>query len=180
MNHSGYHRIIYRHLVYRYCHLSWFVLSPSFTTIRTYSLHFTVTTSTFPATTGCYRNSRNVDFSIPFLLLFVFALLLISLTLIHAIQSWRTAIGPLRAVLVTHNIFYHTCSLCESKFAYISMLIEFLLTTPQKSYSLQVLILAILATRMHLQLWHTDLHVHGSDSLEYICMSDMSPADRTV
>jgi hypothetical protein len=74
MNHSGYHCIIHWHLVYRNCHLSWFVLSHSPTTIRTYSLHSTVTTSTVPAITSCYRNSRSVDFSILFLLLFVFAL----------------------------------------------------------------------------------------------------------
>jgi hypothetical protein len=57
---------------------------------------------------------------------------------------------------------------------------EFLLTTPSKPYSLQVLILAILAMRMHLQLWHSDVHVHGSDSLDCISMSDTPPADRTV
>ncbi|KAG1837111.1 hypothetical protein DFJ58DRAFT_816827 [Suillus subalutaceus] len=41
----------------------------------------------------------------------------------------------------------------------------------------EVFILAILATRMHLHLWHMDRHVHGSDIAVCIFMSDMSSAD---
>ncbi|KIK38895.1 hypothetical protein CY34DRAFT_366145 [Suillus luteus UH-Slu-Lm8-n1] len=45
---------------------------------------------------------------------------------------------------------------------------------------LQAFILAILATRMHLHLWHIDRHVHGSEILVCMSMSDMSSADRTA
>ncbi|KAG1824066.1 hypothetical protein DFJ58DRAFT_751298 [Suillus subalutaceus] len=39
----------------------------------------------------------------------------------------------------------------------------------------EVFILAILATRMHLRLWHIDNTKHDGDALLYISMSDMSP-----
>ncbi|KAG1847181.1 hypothetical protein DFJ58DRAFT_730275 [Suillus subalutaceus] len=144
-----------------------------------------VTTSTIPGTTGCYRNSRSVDFSMPFLLLFVFALDmrwptlssgLVSLTLIRVTQSYRTAKGSLQAVLAKHNIFYYTCTvnvLMPMQFSHV------------RAYNsvfehLQVFILAILATRMHLHLWHSDRHVHGSDTLVYVSKSNMPPTDCTV
>jgi hypothetical protein len=49
-----------------------------------------------------------------------------------------------------------------------------LLTTP--SYSLQFIVLAILATRMHLHLWNTDQHLRGlvTDALVLVPMSDAS------
>jgi hypothetical protein len=40
-------------------------------------------------------------------------------------------------------------------------------------YSFQVIILAILATRMHLHLWHTDQHLRGSEALMIIPMSEV-------
>jgi hypothetical protein len=33
---------------------------------------------------------------------------------------------------------------------------------------------------MHLYLWHIDRHVHCSDALIYVSMSDMPPTDLTV
>jgi len=44
---------------------------------------------------------------------------LMSLTLVHAIQSWRMGSGRLHAVLVKNNIFYYACGLRESKHIYI-------------------------------------------------------------
>ncbi|KAG1738021.1 hypothetical protein EDB19DRAFT_922059 [Suillus lakei] len=137
-----------------------------------------VTISTIPGITGCYRDSPSIDFSIPFLLLFVFALGLVSLTLIHVLRSWQTAKGSLHAVLVKHSILYHACNLFLSAVNIIMPVLS--------SYSayyivfehLQVFILVILATRMHLHLWNTDQHMHGSDTFAY--MSNISPADRAV
>jgi hypothetical protein len=40
-------------------------------------------------------------------------------------------------------------------------------------YSLQIFILAILATRMHLHLWHTERHVDGSEALVCISLPDI-------
>jgi hypothetical protein len=45
-------------------------------------------------------------------------------------------------------------------------------------YSFQVIILAILATRMHLHLWHADRNLHGSDAVMLIPLSDVSSAGR--
>jgi len=47
-------------------------------------------------------------------------------------------------------------------------------------YSFEVFILAILATRMHLHLWHMDQRTEDSDIIAWLSMSDMPPADRTV
>ncbi|KAG2047209.1 hypothetical protein BDR06DRAFT_120193 [Suillus hirtellus] len=117
----------------------------------------------------------------PFLLLFMFALGLAFLTLIRVIQSWRTARSPLRAILVKHNMFYYACSLFLSA---VNVLIPVLFSYVSAYYSvlehLQVLVLAILATRMHLDLWHSDQHVHDSNVLLYIPMSNMSPTDCVV
>jgi hypothetical protein len=55
-----------------------------------------------------------------------------------------------------------------------------LTTTPEYTYSFEIFILAILATRMHLHLWHMDQHVNGSDFVVWISMSDTSSADHTV
>ncbi|KAG1850097.1 hypothetical protein C8R48DRAFT_728309 [Suillus tomentosus] len=140
-----------------------------------------VTTSTIPGIVGCYRSSHTIYFFMPFLLLFMFALGLAFLTLIRVIQSWRIARSPLRAILVKHNMFYYACSLFLSA---VNVLIPVLFSYVSAYYSvlehLQVLVLAILATRMHLKLWHSDQHVHDSNVLLYIPMSNMSPTDCMV
>ncbi|KAG1827897.1 hypothetical protein EV424DRAFT_1345210 [Suillus variegatus] len=69
------------------------------------------TTSTISGTVGCSWNMRIIYFSMPFLPSFVFALGLFFLALIRVIQTWRTARGPLGAILVQHNMFYYACSL---------------------------------------------------------------------
>ncbi|KAG1842624.1 hypothetical protein F4604DRAFT_1960835 [Suillus subluteus] len=137
-----------------------------------------VTTSVVPGITGCYRSSTSVQFLMPFLLLFVFQLGLVTLTLIRAFQTWRTSNGGMHAVLVKHNIFYYACGLFLSA---VNVLAPVMFSTPSY-YSLledlQAFILAILATRMHLHLWHIDRHAYGSEGL--MCMSDMPSADHTV
>ncbi|KAG2143736.1 hypothetical protein DEU56DRAFT_248718 [Suillus clintonianus] len=136
-----------------------------------------VTTSAIPGIPGCYWSSSGVQFFMPFILLFVFQLVLISLTLTRVIQSWRSVKGHLHAILVTHNISYYACGLLLSA---VNVLIP-VLFSDSACYSVledfQVLILAILSTRMHLHLWHIDRDVHGSDALVCISMSNMSPAD---
>ncbi|KAG2139832.1 uncharacterized protein EDB93DRAFT_1162723 [Suillus bovinus] len=134
-----------------------------FTTVAT-SL---VTTGTIPGTTGCYRNSPSVDFSMSFLLLFVFALGLFFLTVI---KSWRTANGLLHAVLVKHDMFYYACGLFLST---VNVLAPVLFSYVSVNFleRLQVLILAILATRMHLDLWHSDWRAHASGAI--ISMSNV-------
>jgi len=77
--------------------------------------------------------------------------------------------------LLKHNIFYYACGLFFSalnifaslvlKYAYSSLLQNF-----------QIIILAILATRMHLHLWHADRRIRGSDGLMLIPLSDVSSA----
>ncbi|KAG1718995.1 hypothetical protein EDB19DRAFT_768866 [Suillus lakei] len=135
-----------------------------------------VTTSAIPGITGCYRTSRSFQLSMPFLLLFIFELGLISLTFIRVIQNWRMVNGSLYTVMVKHNIFYYACGLflaavnvimpvIFSQYAYHSVFEDF-----------QFYILAILATRLHIHLWHLGQHqhIHGSDSLMLAPMSDMS------
>ncbi|KAG1739583.1 hypothetical protein EDB19DRAFT_839517 [Suillus lakei] len=137
-----------------------------------------VTISAIPGITGCYRTSTSVRVSIQFLLLFAFQLGLISLTLIRVIQCWRTDNGHLYAILVKHNIFYYASGLFLSA---VNILIS-VLFSDSAYHSLfedfECLILAILATRMHIHLWQTDRHQHDSDGLGMIYLSDMFPADR--
>jgi hypothetical protein len=139
-----------------------------------------VTTSVVPGITGCYRSSTSVQFFMPFLLLLVFQLGLFILTLIRVFQTWRTSNGGMHAILVRHNIFYYACGLFLSA---VNVLAPVMFSDPAY-YSLledlQAFILAILATRMHLHLWHIDRNVHGSEVLVCISMSDISSADRTV
>ncbi|KAG2132902.1 uncharacterized protein EDB93DRAFT_890711 [Suillus bovinus] len=136
-----------------------------------------VTTSGIPGIPGCSGSSSGVLYYMSFIFLFVFQLGLFSLTLIRAVQSWRSANGPLQAVLVKHNMYYYACGLFLSA---TNVLVPALF--PNSPYytaleNFQVYILAILGTRMHLHLWHFDQHMHNSDALVYISMSDMSPAD---
>ncbi|KAG1837104.1 hypothetical protein DFJ58DRAFT_155941 [Suillus subalutaceus] len=95
--------------------------------------------------------------------------------------SWRSAKGPLDAILVKHNIFYYACGLLLSV---VNVVVPLLPVFDSLSYFLpegfKLFILAILATRMHLHLWHMDQHVEDSGLVVWILMSDMSPADCTV
>ncbi|KAG2341869.1 hypothetical protein BDR05DRAFT_964945 [Suillus weaverae] len=115
-----------------------------------------------------------------FVLLFVFQLGLVSLTLIRVVQSWRSTKGHLHAVLVKHYIFYYACGLFLSVLNVLMPVIFSGSTYYTVLEDMQVFILANLATRMHLDLWHIDRDVHGSDALEYISMSNLSPADYKV
>ncbi|KAG1866013.1 hypothetical protein F4604DRAFT_1780097 [Suillus subluteus] len=94
--------------------------------VSSFIIGFTATVTSYStgnAIPGCHRNSGSFSFFVPFILLFVFQLVLVSLTRVCVIQSWRSAEGPLYAILVKHNIFYYTCSLRESELTYVSMLI---------------------------------------------------------
>ncbi|KAG2343497.1 hypothetical protein BDR05DRAFT_300565 [Suillus weaverae] len=129
-----------------------------------------------PGITGGYRTSGSVKLYLPFVLLFVFQLGLVSLTLIRATQDWRSTRYPLHAALVKHNIFYYACGLL---FSALNILVP--LAFPNSAYhsfleDLEVFILAILATRMHLYLWYIDNNLRDLDASMSIPMSDMLPA----
>ncbi|KAG1837097.1 hypothetical protein DFJ58DRAFT_155557 [Suillus subalutaceus] len=131
---------------------------------------------------GCPQNLGSFSFFMPFILLFVFQLATDSPS--HSccvIQSWRSAKGPLYVILVKHNIFYYACGLLLSA---VNVLVPLLplsdSLTDLVPEDFEVFILAILATRMHLRIWHMDQHVDDSDIAVCIPMSDMSPVDHTV
>ncbi|KAG1809137.1 uncharacterized protein BJ212DRAFT_1484641 [Suillus subaureus] len=153
-------------------------------TVPSFIIGFTATatsSSTASAIPSCDRSSGSFSFLIPFILLLVFQLVLISLTLVRVMQRWRSAKGPLYAILVKHNIFYYACGLLLSV---ANVVMPVLPLSDSISYFLpkgfEVFILAILATRMHLHLWNMGQHVRDSDIAVCISMSDMSPADCTV
>ncbi|OAX36723.1 hypothetical protein K503DRAFT_281064 [Rhizopogon vinicolor AM-OR11-026] len=97
-------------------------------------------TSGIPGITGCYQSEGSVELFIPFLLLFAIEFELLLLTLIRAIQSWRTASSALYMVLLKHNIFYYACGLFFSalnifaslvlKYAYSSLLQKYVPRKP--------------------------------------------------
>ncbi|KAG2355428.1 hypothetical protein BDR07DRAFT_1493213 [Suillus spraguei] len=159
---------------------------------------YTVSTSAIPGIPGipgCYRTSSSVELYLPFILLFVFQLGLVSLTLIRTIQNWRTTRSALYTALVKHNIFYYACGLLFSALNFIVPIIfpnvrkladplqydrVIDISHSQSPYhafleDFEVFILAILATRMHLHLWRIDHPVHDFDAPIYIPMSNMSP-----
>ncbi|KAG1883980.1 hypothetical protein F4604DRAFT_231099 [Suillus subluteus] len=88
--------------------------------VASFTIAFTTTApaayaaSAIPGITGCYQSSTSFQLFIPFLLLFAFELALMILTLIRAIQSWRTNTNRLYVVLVNHNISYYACGLLFS------------------------------------------------------------------
>ncbi|KAG2132920.1 uncharacterized protein EDB93DRAFT_1255036 [Suillus bovinus] len=153
-----------------------------------------------PDVPGCSWSTKGVSYLMLFIFLFVFQLGLVSLTLIRVIQSWRSAKGDLYAIFVKHNLFYYACGFI---FSVVNVIMPVLFPNVRKppvtlqydrvvdvphtksAYyivleDLQVCILRILATRMHLHLWHTDQHMHDSDALICTSMFDLSPTDSTV
>ncbi|KAG2068168.1 hypothetical protein BDR04DRAFT_786157 [Suillus decipiens] len=138
-----------------------------------------IITSAIPGITGSYRSSSGVMLFVPYLLLSVFELGLMILTLIPAIQSWRINSGPLHIVFMTHNIFYYTCGFLFSVAnVFISLLLHYAYTATLHAF--QFIILAILATRMHLHLWQTSRYADGSDTFVHIPMSDVSSVNFEV
>ncbi|KAG2114235.1 uncharacterized protein F5147DRAFT_678478 [Suillus discolor] len=129
-------------------------------------------TGSIPGITGCYQTSIGFWNFVPFLLLSVFQLGLLILTLIRAIQDWRTNTGHLYVVLVNHNISYYACGLL---FSLTNMFTSLLLHHSYRSawYQFQGMILAILATHMHLHLWQVNQHLHDSTGA-LVSMSDIS------
>ncbi|KAG2038790.1 hypothetical protein BDR03DRAFT_953555 [Suillus americanus] len=153
--------------------------------VASFSVDFTASvpaayaTSAIPGITGCYNSSTSFRFFIQFILLSVFQLGLMVLTLIRAIQSWRINPSRLHVVLVKHNIFYYTCGVLFSLMnIFTSLLLQYAYNT--MFYNFQIVILAILATRMHLHLWQMNRHAHRSGALVCIPMTDMSSVNSTA
>ncbi|OAX38985.1 hypothetical protein K503DRAFT_119287 [Rhizopogon vinicolor AM-OR11-026] len=116
-------------------------------------------TSSIPGITGCYQSSGSASLFVPFLLLFVLELMLISLTLTCALRSWRTHPSRLYVVLLKHNVFYYACGLVFSALNVLtSLLLEYAYSGMFNDF--QIVIHAILATRMHLRLWHENHQSH--------------------
>ncbi|KAG2114312.1 uncharacterized protein F5147DRAFT_678952 [Suillus discolor] len=136
------------------------------------------TTGPIPGITGYNQISISFWYLIPCLLLSVFKLGLLILTLIRAIQDWRTNESPLYVVLVNHNIYYYACGLL---FSFTDMFTSLLLHYSYRSvwYHLQMVIIAILATRMHLHLWQVNQHLHDSAGA-LVPMSEISFENHTV
>ncbi|KAG2114281.1 uncharacterized protein F5147DRAFT_786824 [Suillus discolor] len=173
-----------------FCHppaLSSPLASPQHVLVLTFSLAFhddsnilfpfTDATSAIPGITGCYRNSAGFQYFIAFLLLSVFELGLMVLTLIRAIQNWRMNPSRLYVALVNHNISYYACGfLLSATNIFASLLLQDSYQT--FFFNFQFIMLAILATRMHLHLWQVNQHPHGSTSnLVHVPMSDISFAN---
>ncbi|KAG2123944.1 hypothetical protein BD769DRAFT_896297 [Suillus cothurnatus] len=81
--------------------------------------------------------------------------MLISLTLICAIQMWRTTNSRLYVVILKHNVFYYACGLVFSMVDVLtSLLLDYAYSGMFQDF--HIIVHAILATRMHLHLWHID------------------------
>ncbi|KAG2069058.1 hypothetical protein BDR04DRAFT_725822 [Suillus decipiens] len=130
-------------------------------------------TSTIQGITGCYWSSGSLQLFIPYLLLSAFQLGIMILTLVRAIQSWQINPSHLYSVLVKHNVFYYMCGFLFSVAnIFVSVLLHYSYDDVLQVF--QFMILAILATRMHLHLWQMNQQAHGSDAPARIRMSDMA------
>lgn len=131
-------------------------------------------TSSIPGITGCYQSSGSVGLFVPFLLLFGLELMLISLTLTCAIRNWRATDSRLYAVILKHNVFYYACGLFFSTVNVLtSLLLDYAYSGMFQDF--QFIIHAILATRMHLHLWHADRN-RNCDAMNSISLSQLVPA----
>ncbi|KAG2130793.1 uncharacterized protein EDB93DRAFT_1255767 [Suillus bovinus] len=154
------------------------VLVASLCTVFTTDIPSAYETSAIQGISGCYQSASRYQLSIPYLLLSVFALGLMILTLIRALQDWRINSGRLYVTLVKHNISYYACAFLLSATNVITSL--FLQYSYQIIlYDLQFVMLPILATRMHLHLWQVDQHARNSGTITSIPLSDMSFVDFT-
>ncbi|KAG1866174.1 hypothetical protein F4604DRAFT_972576 [Suillus subluteus] len=131
-------------------------------------------TSPIPGITGCYQSIGSVGLFVPFLLLFGLELMLISLTLTCAIRNWRTIDNRLYVVVLKHNVLYYACGLFFSTVNVLtSLLLDYAYSGMFQDF--QVIIHAILATRMHLHLWHADRN-RDCNALDSISLSQLAPA----
>ncbi|KAG1857929.1 hypothetical protein C8R48DRAFT_271093 [Suillus tomentosus] len=130
-------------------------------------------TSAIPGITGCYQSSGSARLFVPFLLLFGLELMLISLTLTCAIRNWRTNNSSLYVVILKHNVLYYACGLFFSTVNVLtSLLLDYAYSGMFQDF--QFIIHAILATRMHLHLWHAD-HNRDCNASDLISLSQLAP-----
>lgn len=134
-------------------------------------------TSSIPGITGCYQSSGSTGLFVPYLLLFVLELMLISLTLTCAIRKWRASDDRLYVVILKHNVFYYACGL---GFSIVNVLTSLLLDYAYSGMfqDFQGIIHAILATRMHLHLWHVN-RTDDPGVFTSITLSDLTPTTYT-
>ncbi|KAG1821042.1 uncharacterized protein BJ212DRAFT_1337064 [Suillus subaureus] len=131
-------------------------------------------TSPIPGITGCYQSSGSVRLFVPFLLLFGLELMLISLTLTCAIRNWCATNNRLYVVVLKHNVLYYACGLFFSTINILtSLLLDYAYSGMFQDF--QFIIHAILATRMHLHLWHAD-HNRDCNASDSISLSQLAPA----
>ncbi|KAG2145341.1 uncharacterized protein EDB93DRAFT_1151815 [Suillus bovinus] len=131
-------------------------------------------TSSIPGVTGCYQSSGSTGLFVPFLLLFGLELMLISLTLTCAIRNWRETENRFYIVILKHNVLYYACGLFFSTVNVVtSLLLDYAYSGMFQDF--QFIIHAILATRMHLHLWHAnyDRDRYASD---LVSLSQLAPA----
>ncbi|KAG2157971.1 uncharacterized protein EDB93DRAFT_1122434 [Suillus bovinus] len=134
-------------------------------------------TSSISGITGCYQSSGSMRLFVPYLLLFALELMLISLTLTCAIQKWRTTDNSLYDVILKHNTLYYACGLVFSMANVLtSLLLDYAYSGMFQDF--QIIVHAILATRMHLYLWHVNRKSNPS-IFTSITLSDLTPTTYT-
>ncbi|KAG2126695.1 hypothetical protein BD769DRAFT_1461541 [Suillus cothurnatus] len=131
-------------------------------------------TSSILGITGCYQSSGSVRLFVPFLLLFGLELMLISLTLTCAVRNWCTTDSRLYVVILKHNLLYYACGLFFSTVNVLtSLLLDYAYSGMFQDF--QFIIHAMLATRMHLHMWHADRN-RDCNTLDSISLTQFAPA----
>ncbi|KAJ8584525.1 hypothetical protein M405DRAFT_884277 [Rhizopogon salebrosus TDB-379] len=150
----------------------WIVAFCSFVVLSAVPLGVILTFSNFssiilqspiPQITSCYISKMGHVVIVAFILLVITETEILGLMLYHSWICYREAerIIPLVQILIRHNVFYFSCGLFSS-----TLLMFILFTAPATYYNvaseLQIVLHAILATRMHRELWRAATYQEAS------------------
>ncbi|KAJ8584527.1 hypothetical protein M405DRAFT_936567 [Rhizopogon salebrosus TDB-379] len=119
--------------------------------------------SPIPKITSCYVSKTGHVVIVAFILLVIGETEIFGFMLYHSWILYREheRIIPLVRILIRHNVFYFTCGLFSS-----TLVVIMLFTAPATYYNvaseLQIVFHAILATRMHRELWRAATYQEAS------------------
>ncbi|KAJ8582589.1 hypothetical protein M405DRAFT_558204 [Rhizopogon salebrosus TDB-379] len=133
------------------------ILVPVIYVITSFNSSMIISEPPIPNITSCYNVSESKVIVVAYVLLVVGELEILLFTVYRSINHYQSLGGdnPLLKILIQHNIFYFACGLAFSLTVILTL--GFLPDVyGDMTSNLQVMIHALLVTRMHLRLWKSD------------------------
>ncbi|KAG1788746.1 uncharacterized protein HD556DRAFT_1447594 [Suillus plorans] len=118
-----------------------------------------------------FQTAKTPGLLAAFLMLLMLEFVLVVFTTIRAAKNYRSTPIPLLTRLLAHHIFYYGCGLLFSTINVLCLAL-FEYENAAVFFSPQIIMHAILATRMHYQLWESE-NVRKSDQSEEHPMSSL-------